>query len=491
METIGMMIESGTVGKFFALAPGKRFNQEMRFREGPGMGMLMDDTTSFQSVVELFLLRYHGRAVSAQSEDEDDQRRKDQERNYRLLLSYGLDPEFRIGLGKELESDPTKREWREELGFVLALEMILSKNGLWLYNRMISEERQRELEETYPEVFGKVAGKATSSIVELLDAAGASRSNQDRELLPLSTAIDGLFPEGFELSSAILALRRHGSFLNLEPSWMQELEGFHGNLATDIQQVLAKLGDRSEVDLEQAERVQGLNASVELIFCIASEAVLVRWFRSLSPEDQERVLAPTIELGWEGAQLIQAMDRRFAWSEGPVQGSRAAMDAAESFRQYGVSDAALYIYQALVDDPKVQDRERAEAHNRMAVIHREEGRHHQAFLEFQEAGIIWEAIDAKWEGAVTAAFVAEGYHIEGKQEKAEKYLEEAFEGLSRASESEDKMARGYFYLAGCANSLGRLDLEKRALQKGLVFAQSLEDGDLFIELNDRLMNLPK
>jgi hypothetical protein len=52
------------------------------------------------------------------------------------------------------------------------------------------------------------------------------------------------------------------------------------------------------------------------------------------------------------------------------------------------------------------------------------------------------------------------------------------------------MARGYFYLAGCANSIGRLDLERLALEKGVVFAQSLEDGELFIELNDRLMSLP-
>jgi hypothetical protein len=29
------------------------------------------------------------------------------------------------------------------------------------------------------------------------------------------------------------------------------------------------------------------------------------------------------------------------------------------------------------------------------------------------------------------------------------------------------------------------------LRDGMVFAQSLEDGELFIELNDRLMSLPK
>ncbi len=139
---------------------------------------------------------------------------------------------------------------------------------------------------------------------------------------------------------------------------------------------------------------------------------------------------------------------------------------------------------------RVEDRERAESHNRMAVIHREEGRQHDAFLEFQEAGIIWDELKAPWEGAVTSAFVAEGYHIEGKREKANKYLEEAFKGMSQAKEGKEKMARGYLYMAGCANSIGRLDLERLALERGMVFAQSLEDGELFIELNDRLMSLP-
>jgi hypothetical protein len=210
----------------------------------------------------------------------------------------------------------------------------------------------------------------------------------------------------------------------------------------------------------------------------------------LSPEEQERVLNSTLELTWDEERLTKAIERRFAWCKDPVQGSRAAMDAAESYRQYGASDAAIYVYQTLLNDARVEDREKAESHNRTAVIHREEGRQHDAFLEFQEAGIIWEALKAPWEGAVTAAFVADGYNVEGKKEKANKYLEEAFVGMSRATEGKEKMARGYFYLAGCANSIGRLDLERLALESGLAFAQSLEDGELFIELNDRLMSLP-
>jgi len=453
--------------------------------------MLMENTTSFQSVAELFLLRYHGLALSAQSQEDDVSIQMDKARNYRMLLSYGLDPEFRMALAKEMGSDPIKKEWREELGFVLALEMMLSKNGKWLYNRMITEERQRELEGIYPELFGKGQDKGPHSTVELLGATCSPMRDQDQELRPLCSAIDALFPEGFELSNAMKGLHLHGSFLNLEPGWMQELDDFQIQLASDVSQLLVKLGDRPEIDVNQADMIQRPSTSVELIFCIATEAVLERWFRSLSPEHQDRVLESSIDLGWDGEKLIQALERRLVWSKDPVQGTRAAMDAAESYRQYGASDGALFTYQALIRNQRVQEREKAEAHNRMAVIHREEGRNHESFLEFQEAGIIWEALGAAWEGAVTAAFVAEGYHSENKKDKAEKYLEEAFTLIAQASESQDKMARGYFYLAGCANALGRIDLEKKALRDGLIFAQSLDDGELFIELNDRLMSLPK
>lgn len=453
--------------------------------------MPLDSTSSFQSVVELFLLRYHGRASSIRNEDDGGLVQKDKSRNYQMLLSYGLDPEFRLSLTKEMGVDPMKKEWRQELGFVLALEMILSMKGQWLYNRIIPEEKQRELENIYPEVFGKGADGPSSSAAELLGAACSPMGNQDEDLQPLCSAIDVIFPEGFELSNALLALRRHGSFLNIEPGWMQELDGFQAQLASDMGQLLAKLGEKPEVDIDQAERLQRIGPSAELVFCIAYEAVLMRWFRSLEAEEQDKVLASGMVLGWEDAKLRSAIERRFEWSKDQVEGIRAVMDAAESYRQYGESDAALFIYQSLVEDRKVQDRERAEAHNRMAVIHREEGHNHQAFLEFQEAGIIWEWLGSKWEGAVTSAFVAEGYHSEGKRDKAKKYLEEAFSLISKASDGNDKMAKGYFYLAGCANALGRTDLEKMALKEGLVFAQSLEDGELFIELNDRLMAFPR
>lgn len=453
------------------------------------MGKPMDDATSFQSVVQLFLLRYHGCAASASSSQDEGEFLKVQERNYRLLLSYGLDPEFRLAITKEIASTPSSGEWREELGFVLGLELVLSKNGNWLYRRIISEERKKELEEAYPEVLGQAKG-SMSSIDELLSATTSARRSAEPEFAPLKTAVDKLFPEGFEVTSAIQALRLHGSFLDLEPGWIEDLDDFQRALAENMRQIMLKLGDRSEVDSNQLEQVQGCTVSVELMFCIANEAVALRWFRGLSPEEQEKVLASTMELTWDEERLTKALERRFAWCKDPVQGSRAAMDAAESYRQYGVSDAAIYIYQKLLDDARVEDRERAESHNRMAVIHREEGRQHDAFLEFQEAGIIWEALKAPWEGAVTSAFVAEGYSTEEKKEKANKYLEEAFVIMSRATEGKEKMARGYFYLAGCANSTGRLDLERLALEKGLAFAQSLEDGELFIEMNHRLMSLP-
>ena len=453
------------------------------------MGKPMDDVTSFQSVVQLFLLRYHASATSASMSHDEGELLNAKERNYRLLLSYGLDPEFRLAITKEIAANPSSGEWLEELGFVLGLELLLSKNGNWVYRRIISEERKKELEDAYPEVFRQVEVRA-SSIDELLSAAASARRSEEPEFAPLKTAVDALFPEGFEVSSAIQALHRHGSFLNLEPGWIEDLDDFQQSLAENMRHIMMKLGDRPEVDSNQLQQMQGCNAPVELIFCIANEAVAMRWFRGLSPGEQERALTSTMELTWDGERLNKVIERRFAWCKDPVQGSRAAMDAAESYRQYGASDAAIYIYRTLLNAAQVEDREKAESHNRMAVIHREEGRQHDAFLEFQEAGIIWEALKAPWEGAVTSAFVAEGYSREGKKEKANKYLEEAFLSMLRATEGKEKMARGYFYLAGCASIIGRLDLERLALERGLVFAQSLENGELFIELNDRLMSLP-
>jgi hypothetical protein len=80
----------------------------MVYPEGLGIGMPLDSTSSFQSVVELFLLRYHGRTSNAQNEDDGGLIQKDKSRNYQMLLSYGLDPEFRLSLAKEMEVEMKK-----------------------------------------------------------------------------------------------------------------------------------------------------------------------------------------------------------------------------------------------------------------------------------------------------------------------------------------------------------------------------------------------
>jgi hypothetical protein len=52
------------------------------------------------------------------------------------------------------------------------------------------------------------------------------------------------------------------------------------------------------------------------------------------------------------------------------------------------------------------------------------------------------------------------------------------------------MARGLYYLAGSASTLRDLKMERAALEQGLRYAEPLEDPELFIEFNDRLLRLP-
>lgn len=446
--------------------------------------MQAEKTPLFQSVVELFLTRYHLRMREEGSGGS--------ESDYRFLLRYGVDPEFRAAVERELGADLSKAESREELGFVLTLELVLSRNGHRLFEQIVSKEKLEELEGIYPEVFGKGRGDmGLGSAYDLLCQADGLHLEMGQKADPLVRALDDLFPEGADAEGVLAAIRRQAYLLNIETTWMGALEGFQATVSKDVDKLLTALGEREEVDRYQAKRVRSRGEAVEMVFCVASEAVALRWFDSLDEMAANQVLASSSELMWDESSIAKGMDLRMNWSESPREGALAIMHAAESLRQYGRVDASLSIYRSLLEREGVDDRSLAEAHNRMAVVHREEGRWHEAHLEFQEAAILWEMLGAKWEEAVTASLVAEGYGRAGKRSRAERYLTEAFSLLDSLEEGDERMAQGYFYLATCANSLGRLDLERVALQKGIGYAQSLENGNLFVEFNERLLALHK
>ena len=451
--------------------------------------MQLEGVTLFQRVAELFLVRLHGHSKRGGTASVGGDEKARLERRFLFLLKYGLDPEFRIAMESEMLKDPATAEWREELGFVLALELVLARNGHWLFQEIVSRSRLEELQSVYPEVFERRGAEGQPDALALIRMASAAEGGDDPSLEALAKALDSVFPEGYEAEEPLAAMGRQGTLLQVEPGWMSELDSFHAILASDMEKILAKLGERPEVDREDASAVQGRNGTVEMLFGATSEATLLRWFSSLDDEASETMLSASNELSWDETSMSRGLELRMAWAEEAAKGVHAIMEGADAYRQYGRPDAALFIYRSVVENQEAGLRTRAEAHNRMAVIHREGGRTHEAFLEFQEADILWEKLGARWESAVTGAYVAEGYYHEGKREKASKYLEEAFELMAGAEESKERMARGHFYLAACAHTIGRFDLERRALETGIELAQGLEDGELFLKFNDRLLSL--
>lgn len=440
--------------------------------------MHTSDVPLFQSVAELFLTRYHVREGVGR------------EAVYRFLLRYGVDPEFRAAIGREISSDRTKGEWREELGFVLALELVLSREGRWLFEQIVSKEKLTEMERTYPEVFLQGRGGRGKSARELIGESTA-QSPSGRQDSPLGRALGDMFPEGADPSAVLAAMARQAGLLNAELAWMQDLESFHQALSQDVGKILDVLGERPEVDRYQAKRIQSRGEATEMVFCVVTEAAALRWFGSLDAEAADNVLRLSQNLAHDQESLAKAMERRRQWSEGAEEAARAIMSSAEALRQYSEPVASLTMYGSLLAWEGLGERTAAELHNRMAVIHREGGSWHDALMEFQEACILWERLDAGWEEAITSSFVAEAYAHLGKTGQATKYLEEAFDGLEGVDEGDERMAKGYFYLAACANGLGRLDLERRALVKGIHRAQNLDDADMLIEYNERLTALPK
>ena len=463
----------------------------------------------FQTVAELHLLR-HARLASiemAGAQEVDDMARSRLREEQRFMLKLAIDPEFYSYCYQRASSDPVLLQRFEELGFVLALALVLPKQDRpidrrdhdeeqeSLYERIVTKAKLAELSQNYPEIFEVESAShasAPASFEALLASSSLSRPEQegDDSIKIFSEALGQLFPERSAPDTIIDAIARHSALRSIALVDLEELGSFMRTIGDGVDKLVQTLGDKNGVELGVAGDIMAGKGPVELVFRISQGAALLRWFRELSPDEREASL--------EGSQALLLDDISFQKALAIMTelfGRQAStwervMGGAEAYRQYGDKPATLLIYQALLSCPEVDDRRKAVAHNRLAVLYRESGRTRKALTEFLEANILWEQLGEGWEEGVSAAFIAEGYHQLGKEKQAQRYLNFAYRTLQACQDGPEQMARGLYYLAGSASTLRDLKMERAALEQGLRYAEPLEDPELFIEFNDRLLRLP-
>jgi len=466
--------------------------------------------TEFQTISELHLLR-HFRLTSVEvavggGRSEEERIRRSEEERFLLLLA--LDPEFYSYAHQNAMAVPTSVQWLEELGFVLALALVLpmrdrreeasldERTNESMYEKIVTREKLRELDQAYPEIFMPEplsTNAKPQNLGELLLQAHRAAPGDRGGIAPVDIFAQALglaFPRGYRPEAVREAVARHSA---LRAAYLIDLEQFgqfKKTIGRGMDQLVQTLGENNRVDLSAAGEIIAGQGPMELIYRIAVGGVLLRWFRQLGPSDRAACFETYPGLRIEEASVRSAVDlavELFGQNESTWE---RVMKGAEAYRQYEDMDAAVWTYQALLVSPELDDHRRALVHNRLALIHRDSGRSRKALTEFLEANILWEEQGEKWDEAVTAAFIAEGYHQLGKDGPARRYLESSFRALQACTGPDEKMARGMYYLAGSASTLGHLQIERKALEQGLIFAEPLEDPELFIELNDRLLRLP-
>lgn len=460
----------------------------------------------FQTVSEIHLLRHFRLASMRLDCGEGEGERSRLTKEMVLLLRTAIDPEFFAFAWSAALEDQATAQRTEELDFVIALGLVLprgrpveeapemSQGGDGLYERIVTKAKLDELAQAYPEIFSDrqtTAGPMT--LKELMSALEEMKTVGDGEgaaATCLSAALNAVMPGGITGEHFSEALALHSALRAIS---LQDLHSFVATSHTVGQataSLVQSLAGQDGLDGQAAEEIATGRGASELLYRISAGGALLRWFRELTEEERAVVLEGSLDLPLDERSVKDAVACALGLPGDAEQGWDRATDGAEAYRQYGEARAAVWAYEALLEDRRMEGRRRAVALNRLAVLDRGARRTRRALTGFLEANILWEELGERWEEGVTAAFIAEAYHKLGKDRQARHYLDSSLQLLRSCDETPERMARGMFYIAGSANTLGDLVVERSALEEGAQQAGKMEDPDLFIELNERLLRLP-
>jgi|GEM_PF-2880376 len=465
--------------------------------------------TEFQTVSELHLLRRF-RLSSFEIANNVGPSRIERDRlldEERFMLMLAVDPEFYHYCHRRSLSESTSEQWLEELGFALALALVLPKTGSKdgtgeaearesLFERIVTLEKLSELNQTYPEIFMSepmAIGGMPQRLGDLLALTNGTSPQSMAGGDPIGAFAEALrlaFPEGYEPEALLEAIARHSALRAISLDDLQQFKLFQETIGNGVDQLVQTLGDQKGVELVVAGEIISGRGPMELIYRIANGGTMLRWFRQLGQADRETCLDADLSLPVDEASAERAVSLAVQLFGPDASTWERILGGAEAYREYGNQEATAWTYSALLDCQGLDARRQALAHNRLAVIHRESGLTRRALTEFLEANILWEELKETWDEAVTAAFIAECYHQLGKDKQARRYLDDSFRKFQECSCEPERMARGMYYLAGSANTLGDHDMERTALQRGVHLSEPLADPELFIELNHRLLSLP-
>lgn len=275
-----------------------------------------------------------------------------------------------------------------------------------------------------------------------------------------------------------------------DPDDARGLVLFHQHLKNCLEQFEDELGKSSSQNAWFADAVAKRHCSVESLYRLIQDAVLLHWFMARKVETQKSFIFQKHEMSYRKADARAAVEYNKKWV-GDKKHHVAAQyifSAGDAFKLIGMPQASIALYTEGFRQIQLDDKSRAIMHHNLGVAYLADEKAKKALGEFKKEEHIWRTLDRGLDVCMTLASKGEAYIRLGKPELSKGAMGEALRLLSKST-GDRKAVGASLFVADSAARIKDYEAEAEALHWGMELTKNDMESDAFNFFSSRLVLL--
>ena len=278
----------------------------------------------------------------------------------------------------------------------------------------------------------------------------------------------------------------HTMYRMVEPYDTEEVIEFHKYLQKILPEIITQYGPPLpenqwiKKSLEEGTLVEDLYQTI-------MRSVLRRWFRKKRPSTRENLLHEKHPLRYTRKDAENAVKWTKEWIQNPTRVFDIIIRGVKGLNVFKKPEAGVWLYQECLKQLELESEDLGLCYHNLAIQYRDTNRLRKYKINLLKAMKVWEDIESQYDIAVTWAFLAHAYFLEGDISRVEQAKEKAMSILGGMSDNNYRLSWGYIHLADCARWINDVEWEIRSLSKGFEYASNYENDSFFDYYNGRLI----
>jgi len=395
----------------------------------------------------------------------------------------------------------------ETLAYLITLDLLYGKkatlkkakeiskldiNKSTLKYERVTERTRRRFFEYYPELLSKPLRDVMHDLNDKRETqfnsifTAPSIGQMDPKILAfMPIPLDEYDIKFIQLKLRMMPL--HAEYRMIEPYDTEELIKFHNYIKTILPEIIENQGPPEKENQWIKNHLERGTTLTENVYQTIMLSVLGRWFRKKQPSAREKLLHKKHPLRYSDTDARNAVKYTKEWIQDSTRSFDIILHGVSGLNNFKKPEAGIWLYQECLKQLELEPEDLGLCYHNLAIQYMSLNQPRKFKITLMKAMNVWEEAESQYDIAVTWAFLAHAYYLEGNLPRVKQVKEKSMSILGHLNENDYRLSWGYIHLADCARWNHDIKWEIQALSKGFEYASNYENDSFFDYYNGRLI----